>query len=107
MKGSYGSEIAIHRSKRGWSWAVITGEESIATGKSNTWRKAREDARIARNYWIAEAYRMIVPGKPLLKIQRDLMEKFSSSSAQATHGKYLLENEIEKDKYNQQTKEAR
>ena len=76
MSNAMGTKIVVRRSKTGWRWYVVVVEECLRSGDSPTWRKARADAKAAMDAWLAEAWRMVAPGRPITEEQRKLVKRF-------------------------------
>lgn len=76
MSNAMGTKIVVRRRPPGWRWSVVVVEECLRSGDSPTWRKARADAKAAMDAWLAEAWRMVAPGRPITEEQRKLVKRF-------------------------------
>ena len=76
MSNAMGTKIVVRRRQTGWRWYVVVVEECLRSGNSPTWRKARADARAAMDAWLAEAWKMCVPSRPLTVEQKKLVKRF-------------------------------
>ena len=76
MSNAMGTKIVVRRRQTGWRWYVVVVEECLRSGNSPTWRKARAVARAAMDAWLAEAWKMCVPSRPLTVEQKKLVKRF-------------------------------
>lgn len=77
MSAPMGTRAVVVRRKDGWRWMAETDGEMFATGMERTRDAARAAAAAAINAWLAEAWRMIVPGAALTAEQKKLMARFA------------------------------